>query len=162
MEQKTALHALKSFADVNQGLLGSIAITPHEKAIDACKFHVEYKELSQNLGDAEGRVSGLYLYYSKQDEIVLYIGIAKDIYTRFLDHIGKGFSFGEDCSFPNFDLIEKYKGWCSNEAQRILTSGDFMVHAIRVEPFNAASLLESFLIYYGDSKGCKPELNVSF
>ena len=94
--------------------------------------------------------------------MILYIGKAQDIYTRFLGHIGKGYSFGQDCHFNNFGLIEKYKGWCSDEAKRILTSGKFQVEVIRVQPFEAVSLLESFLIYYGFVKDKKPELNVDF
>ncbi|WP_367025846.1 GIY-YIG nuclease family protein [Methylococcus sp. ANG] len=162
MDIKEALKSLISFVETNQELIGPISLSRYKSPIDACNFHLEYKALSQELGNQDGRVEGIYLYYSKDDDVILYVGISNDIYTRFLRHIGRGFSFGEKCSFPNFDLIEMYQGWCSDEAKQILRSGAFFVEAIRVHPFEAARLLESFIIYRGFFKGSKPELNVTF
>lgn len=162
MDSAEVLTSLRSFVETTQAFIGPLTLSRYHAPIDARNFHLEYKALSQELGDQDGRVSGLYVYHAKKNGVVLYVGISNDIYTRFLQHIGPGYAFGESGSFPHFKLVELYHSWCSEEAAYTLKSGDFFVEAIRVQPFEAARLLEAFILYRGFVMSSKPELNASF
>lgn len=116
-------------------------------------FHQRYKELEPGCG--------IYLFVAPESGRVLYVGQSTNIYGRFLQHIGRGYRFGEnnEC-FPNFGLTVIYH-WAQPETKQILRSGNFHVHVFEVEPPNMRWLLESFLIAYGRSNyENTPELNV--
>ncbi len=129
-------------ADFFKSLEHLIGCVEHEvkEPIDAAKFPYQFEK---NIGDYK---SGVYIFWSKKNNIILYIGISNDIPGRFWKHKGTNFSWtvnGSKAFFPN---IFKDQNWLSQEKKDILRNAEFYVTAITLKPFNVAHLLESFLI----------------
>lgn len=145
------LQATRTFANNVRPLFPEFQIDCYEP-ITAKHFHQRYKELNTGVG--------VYLFVAPESGRVLYVGESLNIYGRFLQHIGRGYRFGEhDECFPNFGLAVMYH-WAQDETKKVLKSGNFYVHALEVEPPEMRWLLESFLIAYGRSHKIPSEFNV--
>lgn len=144
--------ALREFVDISERIIGKVNLKIYDP-IKASEFNLHYKKIDPG--------NGIYVFFDHSDNRVVYVGISNNIFKRFLDHIGTGYKFEQENSFPNFTLVEKYH-WAREETKNLLRSGNFMVQVIDVDPPDSSRLLEAFLIYYGSHNNSRPELNASF
>ena len=108
--------------------------------------------------------NGIYLFFSQENNELLYVGISTSISSRIYKHIGPGFSWSRDnnkAHFPNVSLTGG-RGWVKDQTKNLFENAKVNLIAIGVTPPEASSLLESYIIFYGFQKGEKPELNVEF
>jgi hypothetical protein len=130
-------------------LIGHVEFVP-KKPIDAAKFPFE---LEEKLGDYR---SGIYIFWSKISNEILYIGISNDIPGRFWQHKGTNFSWTKNGSQAFLPNIFKEQLWLPDQIKNILKNAEFYVTVITLKPFEVAHLLESFLIFK-----LKPIINVN-
>jgi hypothetical protein len=147
---------VKDFLKSIEHLVGLVNFSFIE-SIDAARFPYEIYKLNE-------QHSGVYIFYRKDNNRILYIGISKDITGRFWKHLGSNFLWekeGGKASFPNFSL-SKGRHWLSEETTEIFRKALFNVAVINLDPWEISASVESFLIFYGFVKGFRPELNVEF
>jgi hypothetical protein len=107
---------------------------------------------------------GLYLFFNKNNDELLYVGISTNLSQRIYKHIGPGFSWARNhnkAHFPNVSLTDG-RGWVQETTKALFENAEINILTIGVSPSEASSLLESYIILYGFRKGEKPELNVEF
>jgi predicted GIY-YIG superfamily endonuclease len=123
--------------------------------MDAGRFYEEFKKLA-------GEKRGLYIYWSKSNYKVLYIGISTNIEGRIYQHIGPNYVWrksGSTASFPKCRLVwDKF----SEEVKDTLHNNNFNITAYILRPSEISSLLESFLIFYGHKHNWQPDCNIGF
>ena len=147
---------LDVFLKNNKKIIGNIALEISEP-IDIAIFPDEINKIPESN-------NGIYLFFSKIDNRLLYVGISTGISSRIYNHIGPGFSWsreGNKAQFPNVTLTEG-RGWVKKETKNLFENAEIKIITIGVSPPEASSLLESYIIFYGFKKGEKPELNVDF
>lgn len=144
---------LENFVSCSKPVFGNIEIkiTDH---LDAANFPDEIEKLDKK--------NGVYIIWSKNDQRVIYVGIAVDIPRRIYQHIGKGFSWargGGKASFPNCTLADG-RFWLEESTQDELRNAEWNITCVLPSPENLRGLLESALIFWGMHNGKKPEINV--
>ena len=146
---------IENFRTVNRHLIGEFDFFM-EEPIDAARFPYELN------GKFKKGKSGLYIFSSKDNHKILYIGIANDIPGRFWVHIGSNFSWTNPdsiASFPNFNL--NWEG-LHQETKECFCNANFSVTAFILNPPEISRLIESFLIFWAEKHGGRPERNISF
>jgi hypothetical protein len=129
-----------NFLESNKHLIGDVEYNVKER-IDAARFPDDIGEKFRN------NKSGIYIFSSKINNKIIYIGIAQDIIGRFYQHKGTNFSWTRNGSKACFPNIFKEQHWLPDETKNILKNGEFYVTAITLDPFKVAHLIESFLIF---------------
>lgn len=147
---------LDVFLENNKKEIGNIALEVSEP-IDIAIFPDEINKIPESN-------NGIYLFFSKIDNRLLYVGISTGLSSRIYSHIGSGFSWskeGNKAQFPNVTLTGG-RGWVKEETKSLFENAEIKILTIGVSPPEASSLLESYIIFYGFKKNEKPELNVDF
>lgn len=146
---------LEGFVARNHDLIGTVACAA-SPAADPSVFPNEVEKLQHF-------TRGIYLLHRKADGQLLYVGVSSNIIGRIYRHIGTNVSYareGAPCRFPNFRLTQ-WEGF-SQALRDTCQNGQFFVTPVAVEPFEAAKLLESLILYHGHLRNEKPPLNISF
>jgi len=149
---------LNSFIEKNRNDLGDIILEISDSPlIDISIFpDEEYKLPKSN--------KGIYLFFCKQTDKLLYIGISTNLSKRIYKHIGPGFSWSRGhnkAHFPNVTLTDG-RSWVSDQTKTFFQNAEINIITIGVDPPEASRLLESYIIFYCFNKKEKPELNVEF
>ncbi len=153
MKFELALESIRRFIELAKPDIGEIKIEVSQP--------VDISRLPEEAEKIKG-YSGIYLIQAKDTEEIIYIGKSTTIINRLYQHIGSNFSWNREnstCRFPNFKLTE----WHAHSNYReTCQSGNIFATAIKIEPPQAMSLLESYVIYLGFSKNDKAPLNIDF
>ena len=147
---------IEDFIGKDQDAIGTITLDASQP-IDISIFPEEIDKLPSSN-------NGIYLFFSKHSDELIYVGISTNLSGRIYKHIGKGFSWARNnnkAHFPNATLTDG-RSWLSKETKELFENAEIKIMTIGVQPLEASSLLESYIIYYGFNKGQKPELNVEF
>lgn len=126
------------------------------KGIDAAIFPDKVDEM---IGEDR---NGLYIFSSKTDGRIHYVGISNDVVDRFYAHIGKGYSWsrnGEIAKFPHCTLVSG-RHWLDKNIENLFKNAEFIVTFIIPEKKESKELIEKYLIFYGWSMGEKIAINV--
>lgn len=125
--------------------------------IDAAKFPDEYEsKIGQNR-------KGMYVFSSKRNGRILYVGISEDVVSRFWQHIGTGVSWernGIKASFPSCEIVAG-RHWLKNEVVDIFKTAAFHVTFIIPEPSEIKGLFETYVVFFGIMNNDKPDINVA-
>jgi hypothetical protein len=129
--------------------------------IDAAKFPDEYESKIAKIGQNR---KGMYVFSSKIDGRILYVGISEDVVNRFWQHIGTSISWernGNKASFPNCEIVAG-RHWLKDQVVAICKSASFYVTFILPDPVEIRGLFETYLVFYGAIHNDKPDINVAF
>lgn len=124
--------------------------------IDAATFP---SQVDKTIGEDR---NGLYLFSSKGDGQVHYVGISTDVAGRFYQHIGKGFSWsmnGQPAKFPNCSLVND-RPWLDESIKDLFENAEFIATFVIPDRKESKELIEKYLIYYGLAANEKPSINV--
>lgn len=126
--------------------------------VDAGKFPDEYES---KIGPNR---KGMYIFSSKIDGRILYVGISEDVVKRFWKHIGTSISWernGNKAAFPNCEIVAG-RHWLQDQVVTIFKSASFYVTFIFPDPAEIRGLFETYVVFYGAIHNDQPDINVAF
>ena len=128
------------------------------KKIDAARFPYEYES---KIGTNR---KGMYIFSSKRDGRIIYVGISEDVVNRFWQHKGANFSWEtteSKAAFPNSELVAG-RHWLNDDTVNIFKSASFYVTFIIPDPAEIRGLFETYIVFYGAIHNDKPDINVAY